>query len=574
MPPKKRRSTSKSTAKRRASTTTPPPLPALAAGERYWVLDLPWGARFADVRYLNSIKAHLYVGAALPPHLSDYDTVPYTYLRMREDELNTSHGLPARTVERTMTVTPYPQQRDGARAIARSAAAGHPQYLLADDTGVGKTLTAVLAAKALLRLRGARRVLIVADRPAAITETSWANAISAAGDDNATWCIVTWGRLKKVYREPWDIIVADEAQALRHQTSKRWAMWTTMTGMNRASGTKPYLLMATATPGHDPSELGYLAPMFAHATGTHPRDWIGDDGKRLLDMLDRQGLHFPSGRYGRQWTDDPGEQRRDLAKVTAWMDGATIHRDAPWGPARIHAVPVRLDPAARAQYQQDWGAFCADMDLARRGNNVPKGRAAVVRLRQKASMLRAATTAEWAVAQVEAGKQVVVSVDHVTTGAEPIVEALSDLGAKVARIYGNPADTGRDAETERMLFQTGACPIVVTTKTAAINLEANQDLGGGRTATSAPRVGVMHQARYSGINGRQIIGRTHRNHQRSDWYVTYALDTIEEHVVKLMVERYRTATDMVGGDTSTLRQIATLLGATWLPSEALSDDPE
>jgi hypothetical protein len=111
----------------------------------------------------------------------------------------------------------------------------------------------------------------------------------------------------------------------------------------------------------------------------------------------------------------------------------------------------------------------------------------------------------------------------------------------------------------------------VCTITASLSLHATETLAAPEKASPAPRVGVFHQARYSGIAGRQVTGRTHRDHQTSPWSIAYAENTVEEKVGRLMVERIAAAADTVGGDTSTLSKIAGLLGADWLPADALTD---
>ncbi|WP_278258930.1 hypothetical protein [Nocardioides convexus] len=95
-------------------------------------------------------------------------------------------------------------------------------FLLADEPGVGKTVSAVLGATAVGDLRGARRVLVVADRPAAITIGHWCRTIAALGDGGMEWVVITWDRLEKVKDHTWDVIIADEAHALRRTTTKRW----------------------------------------------------------------------------------------------------------------------------------------------------------------------------------------------------------------------------------------------------------------------------------------------------------------------------------------------------------------
>lgn len=548
--------------KARAASVTRLPGP----GERVVVLALPFRTHAPGSLWDPALKVTTWVGRPgdLPGHLSGFVSRPYTLERMIEDSLNATPGTPYADPP---VMAPRPLQIEGARAIARHAATGAPQFLLTDDVGCGKTLTSVVAAKAALRLRGGSRVLVIADRPAAITIDAWARTIAAAGDGGHTWCVITWDHLAKVSGLKWDVLVADEAQALRHPTTKRWGHWVRVSGANRASN-HPYQILATATPGHTPLELPYLAPAFASATHTAVKTWTND----FPAALETHGIHLAKSRYGPEWTSDPKERAADLAQVQRWLTGgdrpATIHHEAPWGPVQLHGLPVTLDHAQHAAYEQEWAQFRADMNIARRGNDTAKGRARVLRFRQKAAMIRVDQTADWVAAQVDAGKQVAVSVQYVETAANPLVEALRARGVNPACLYGQPDDP----ERERLLFQTGRAPAIVFTPAAAINLHAKEPLARGKVASAAPRIGVFHQARYSGIQARQICGRTHRDHQTSPWYVLFGAGTVEQDVARIMVERIAAATDLTGGDTTLLTRIARLLHADWLPPAALADD--
>ena len=55
-------------------------------------------------------------------------------------------------------------------------------------------------------------------------------------------------------------------------------------------------------------------------------------------------------------------------------------------------MPVTLTPAERTAYEAEWGEFCREMDIARRGRNVARGRAALLRFRQKAGLIRVDST--------------------------------------------------------------------------------------------------------------------------------------------------------------------------------------
>ena len=546
----------------------PPAVPTAGPGERVWVLAVPFRAPAPGASWHAGLQAHVYVSAALPPALRPYEPGPYTLERFLEDELN---ELP-RATPAGQPMQPRTEQRTGAAAIAAHAAAGGRMFLLADDPGVGKTGTAVLAVQQVAAQRAGsarpvRTVLVVADRPAAITVPHWTRSIAAFGDGGLRWCVTTWDRLGKVAKQRFDVVIADEAHMVRHTTTQRWKHWKAVSGAGRVKDA-PYVLLATATPAHSPLELPYLAPHFATVHGEALRSWSD-----LPTQLAAHGFHVERGRYGWAWTEDAEERRADLTRLRSWLADtdppATLHRPAPWGPVSVTGTPVDLTPAERAQYEAEWSEFRAEMQLARRKRETARGRAALLRFRQKAGLIRAAATVEWVKAQVEADRQVAVSVEFVETAADPIRNALLDGGVPVAGIYGRDRF---DVEAERLRFQIGEARVCVFTVTASISLHAGERLPGGRTASTTPRVGLFHQPRFSGIAARQVTGRTHRDHQVSPWRIAYAADTVEEQVARVMVERLAVTGSTAGGDTAGLRQIAELLDADWLPAASLTGD--
>jgi hypothetical protein len=566
-----KRATKPAPSKRPATRAAKPAaeLPSAGPGERVWVLAVPFRAPAPGAQWHAGLQATVWVGAELPPALAPYDPPPYTFERFLEDQLNEK----PRPLPMVAPLTPRALQCDGADVIAAHAAAGGRVFLLGDDPGVGKTGTAILAVKAVAEQRDVRCVLVVADRPAAITIPHWARSIAGFGDGGIRWCVTTWDRLGKIAAIQkstgvrFDVVIADEAHMVRHTTTQRWKHWKAVSGAGRVKDA-PFVLAATATPAHTPLELPYLAPEFATRHAEPLREW-SDLPKRLAAV----GFHVERGRYGWAWTEDADERRDDLARVQGWLadaePAAMLHRPAPWGPLSVSGTPVALTPAERASYESEWQEFRAEMQLARRSRQSAKGRAALLRFRQKAGLIRVEATVDWVKAQVEAERQVAVSVEFVETAADPIRTALLDAGIPVAGIYGRDLF---DVEAERLRFQRGEAAVCVFTVTASISLHAGELLPGGATASEVPRVGLFHQPRFSGIQTRQVTGRTHRDGKFSPWLIAFAEDTVEEQVAKVMVERLAVSASAAGADTSSLQEIAELLDADWLPAAALTED--
>ena len=556
----------------------PAPAPAPAArpgpGQRLWVLDVPYGTAAPGTSWDPAIKARIYIGAHLPADLAPYRSRAHTYERFLEDELN---GAPLAPDPPAARKSPRPEQVEGARAVARRAAQGGRWFLLADDTGTGKTGTAILAARAVASLRKATRVLVIADRPAAITIAHWCQSIDAFGDGGLRWCVTTWDRIGKLAgpgAPGFDVVIADEVHLARHQDTKRVRYYWKVARYTAAHRGAPFVIAASATPAHHPAECSYMVPAFAQERGEPVSAW-----REFGERLAKEGFALASGRGGRWGWDeraaaDPVLQARDLRRLRGWLEDtdppAMIHRAAPWGDAPLEPLPVALTPAQRRLYEQEWAEFAAEMRLARRGRDVARGRAALLRFRMKAGLVRVSETVEWIAARVEAGCQVVASVEFVETAAEPIRQGLEAAGIEVARIYGG----GRGAaESERLRFQRGEAKAAVMTVTSSISLHAKEMLADGSRASAAPRVGIIHQARYSGIASRQILGRIHRDYQVGPWWVAYALETVEERITRIMVDRLLATGESVGADHAALTSIAEVLGIDWLPEAAILGEP-
>jgi hypothetical protein len=529
-----------------------------------WVLAVPFRAPAPGAVWHAGLQAHIWTGRELPPELAPYDPPPYTFERFLEDGVNEK----PRPLPMARPMTPREQQCDGADVVAAHAASGGRVFLLGDDPGVGKTGTAILAVKAIAEQRDVRTVLVVADRPAAITVPHWTRSIAGFGDGGIRWCVTTWDRLAKVSKLRFDVVVADEAHMVRHTTTQRWKHWKAVSGAGRVKDA-PFVLATTATPAHTPLELPYLAPQFAVHHREPLRSWAD-----LPSRLAAHGFHVERGRFGWQWTEDADERRTDLTRLQSWLADAdppaTLHRPAPWGPVSVTGTPVALTPAERAAYESEWSEFRVEMQLARRSRQSGRGRAALLRFRQKAGLIRVQATVDWVKAQVEAERQVAVSVEFVETAADPIRDALLDSGIPVAGIFGRDRF---DVEAERLRFQRGEAMVCVFTVTASISLHAGETLPDGRAASGTPRVGLFHQPRFSGIQARQVTGRTHRDGRTSPWRIAFAEDTVEEQVARVMVERLAVSGSTAGADTSSLREIADLLDADWLPATALTEEP-
>lgn len=166
----------------------------------------------------------------------------------------------------------YPYQRSGAQFLRTAKRA-----ILADDRGLGKTATALLAAETTNTLQPVRRVLVVVPT---YLKANWADEIrkwtSAAyyvaegsrkqRDANidkylasdATYCIVNYEMLRKqkgtlgytqLFKQRWDTIIFDEAHRLKSRSSQ----WTL--GAFALQSEQVFFLTGTPLMNKNPAEL-------------------------------------------------------------------------------------------------------------------------------------------------------------------------------------------------------------------------------------------------------------------------------------------------------------------------------
>jgi len=548
--------------------------------------------RVPGTTYDAARKVHAHSGLALPADLLPFQSQPNTWLRWLEDDANGGELIQSIGNEIDVDkIEPRQLQIDGSAAIlaaANSTHGGAPArgMFITDDVGTGKTLTAWLGALAVASVRGAKNVLVLVDRPKQITIPHWRRTITAAGTQGLRVLICSPDELPHLLvrgrpRWPMDLIIADESQLYRNVETQRVQRFRRVSRFTDSHHKAPFVIYLTATPANHPAEMTYLAPLLAQVHDEPVQRWA-DFGGRLLEA----GLPLAKA-YGKwMWDADaaanPAAQTTATATLRGWLADAdpplTIHRAAPWGPAPLDLLPTELLASERIAYQIAWGEFqqaLADLAAEKELKLSPTRRAAhgrtvVLRLRQKASLLRAASSAQWAITAVKAGRQALISCEFVASAAEPIADLVSAAGIEVARLYGS-GEGAIDLEGERLKFQRGTAPVVVFTPTTSLSLHANEMLGAGSKATGALREGLMHNVRYSGLQGRQILGRAHRDHQVCPWWLGYAQDTVEQTIAQIMIGRFKTTNDSAGADSGALTSIAAALGVSWLPAAVLSN---
>jgi hypothetical protein len=529
---------------------------------RAHVLDVPFAMRAVatagGARWDATHSAFIYRGVALPAALSPFAPAPFSWEREVEREIN-DEPVPAASAPRGV-VTPRPHQLEGVRAILAAAAAGRSGFLLADDVGLGKTITAW---EAVLRMPAARAVLIVC--PLAVV-AHWRRTVEAMGDGGRKIVLLNYERLGKLFEvtpearkkirtkkglaragsaEAFDVIVWDESHRCKNPAAARSKL---AAKLNARAGLALWL---SATAGQNPLELSYLAPLLASVTGSRAADL-----KDFEQWCTAQGLGVTRGAFGKwEWRGDPGDCEKVRALLFDGAPAAGIRRRpediAGWPEINRILTPIELDPEARALYAQAWTEFRRALELAPSGRDPRSALAATLRLRQKGSLLRVPGTVELVRELLDNGHQVAVSVAFLET-LEAVRAALEAEGVACALVHGRLPAAAR--EDERLRFQRGEATVVLFTVEEGISLHQGEH-------NEAPRSEVIHDLRWSAIQMAQIEGRCHRDGRFAQVYWAYADGTIEDQIALVVARRIQSMKGMVGDDVETVREIERLLAS-------------
>lgn len=545
------------------------PRSAPAAKARVFALDVPFAMRgvasACGATWDRDHGVFVYRGEPLPAGLAPFAPLAYSWEAAVQRALDRDAGLDVPRARRggEGSLVPRPHQAEAIRLVVASAQAGRPGFLLADDVGLGKTISAWASVQKVLGDKPAARVLVVS--PLAVL-AHWRRTIEAMGDGGSDVVVMNYERLGKLFEvapevrktikskkglarkggaPAFDVIVWDESHKCKNPSSARSKLAAKLT---EAAG---FCLWLSATAGQNPLELSYLAKLLAAVLGKKAKDL-----KDFEAFCQAEGLGLSRGAYGKwEWRGGPS----DVAKVRAMLfephsqgaPPAGLRRRpedvAGWPAIQRILAPIELDPEARALYMEAWTAFRKELSLAPQGRDPKSGLAAVLRFRQKGSLVRVPGTAELVRELLESGHKVAVSVAFVET-LERLREELSEV--RVAVIHG--AMSAGEREAERLAFQREERDVVLFTVEEGISLHQGEHGG-------SPRSSVVHDLRWSAIQMAQIEGRCHRDGKFAQVYWAYADGTIEERIAKVVVRRLLSMKEMIGDDTETVKEIEALL---------------
>lgn len=517
--------------------------------DRHWGLAVPFAerslAQSLGARWDSARKCWLYKGADLPLGLAAFRAPSLSWESAIQDAANgiepKGWSAPAET-----KMTPRPHQAVAAKAILAAHAAKYPSFLLSDEVGLGKTISAWEGIQMVAKAMGAKSLLIVS--PLSVL-AHWRDC--AARMDNAIPQVlaINYDRLDKLFSMPEgakakskkglarrasagevDLVIFDESHKLKNPATARFKM------ASKIAAKAKFCLYLSATAGQNPLELAYLGDLIAKATGASAKS-IKDFEQWCIG----QGFGLRQGRFGAwEWAGDQADCERLREILFEGKTPAGMRRRpeeiAGWPSMSRSLQAQELSSSQRELYAASWGAFKQGLatvkaDAKKGGSKEGKASALVeaLRFRQKSSLIRVPQTVEFALDLFEDGLKPAISCAFKATTAE-LVAGLKKAGLRCAQIDGS--QNAAERERQRLLFQTGEADAIVFTIEEGISLHE-----GEKIANDKRRALLIHDLRWSAIQMAQIEGRAHRDGKFAQAYWLAGEGTIEFKIAKRVANR-------------------------------------
>lgn len=521
------------------------------APTKTFVLDVPFEmrgvAQALGARWDKASKSVVYEGTHLPAGLAPFAALPWSW----EDAVQ--KGKSGVVPKAWKGEDPYElrgHQNEAGKAIYNALVAKLPGFLLADEVGLGKTLSAWLGVQLVARKLAAQRVVIVC--PLSV-QAHWRETLRRQGSEVGEVLIINYERLGKLFElddgvkvkskkglarrgaaAETDIIIFDESHKLKNPLAARSKL-----GAKLVSNSK-FVLWLSATAGQTPLELSYLAPLLAKGTGSKARDLNDFEG-----WCQAQGFKLKKGAYGAwTWDGDLDDCHRLAALLFEGKTPLAMRRRpqeiAGWPEISRSLWPQELSSEERSLYQEEWQTFRSALVSMQAGMKAAPSKAgakggakgigglvAALRFRQKSSLLRVDATVEFALDLLEQGIKPAISCSFIET-LNAIAAKLEAKKKTCAKIYGGQSAAER--EQQRLRFQKGQADIVLFTIEEGISLHQGE-------YEDVPRSLLVHDLRWSAIQMAQIEGRTHRNGQFAQAYWLLGEGTIEAKIAARVAKR-------------------------------------
>lgn len=530
-----------------------------------WILDIPFELRqwagFKKIKWMAEEKVFYFEAEELPEEFALFRPKAFSYSWNKERKINKTKKFPELA---TPFWHPREHQSIASQMISAAYKAKLPGFLLADDVGLGKTVSAWDFVR---EEKNFKNVLIVC--PVSVIP-HWRNTILHTGHAKKEILIINYESLSKIFEEKkgkslsstrakgkqkriakeleapaYDVIIWDESHKCKNQDNARSKM------AQKLRAKTQFSIWLSATAGQTPLELSYLSTLLTKQTGI-----------KVSTSLDfeiwcqKVGLSVERGNFGK-WIWNYNEE--DAKKINSWLFGGKIKAGirrtpveiAGWKELQRDLYPVDLSINDKQIYEESWNIF-RHKEMGERLTKTKASESILIkslRFRQKSSWLRIENTVELIEEYLENNIQIAVSVAFVET-LNQIADLLEKKKVKVSRIHGSLSSNAK--EEERLAFQRGENQVVLFTVEEGISLHEGEH-------NEVPRVLLIHDIRWSAIQMAQIEGRCHRDGKFAPAIWLYCEDTIEYKIAGLLIQKIKGMKKMLGDDIQLLKEIEELL---------------
>lgn len=547
---KKSQSTTLNSSQKRLKDRQTPPWDRLKSlgYKKPFIYDIPWEDRaIAQILHAENVSGLGYVSEGLAKYGEEYHVHPYSWASFVERKIKNDPTAHPTGKHEDRYVLREDQKEDVITVLA-ARSTGAPEFLIANETGTGKTVTAWSAVQKL----HPKSVLIVC--PAAVIPV-WRQHIKDMGDKGMDIVVINYESLRNLisppdqavkakkpatqnknialYGEPYttfDVIIFDEAHKMKNPTSQQSRISNTL-----AKHAK-FIIKLTATPGKDPSQLHYM---------WRGLSWVTQDPIKVIDENnfdeyvkwchnnDIHGIVEAPFGNGIKW-DGEKEDLINMEKILYGKKDGIAWSTRRKSGLEIVRQPLLVDLSAkdREMYDKIVEDVKAEImeNISKNRKDLSKGLAAMMALRQKTGLLKVKSVVEYTKYAInDLNEQVVISsFFHNTTDA--LAKYLDDENIKYVIIDGTISID--EKEKRRLQFQQGDVPVVITSVKEGISLHANED---SSHATSNPRRLIFADTQWSPGNHLQIEGRISRNNQAGSVTIPYLSDTIDEKMTTTLL---------------------------------------
>lgn len=405
-------------------------------------------------------------------------------------------------------------QKQGVNSALSLFENGGKSFLLADGTGVGKTMQILATAKAYLDKFGGK-VLIISENDTILTQNFPKDA-GLLGVNLKEFELGTYNELRtgKKGKGDYSLVIYDEAHNLKNQESGK-----TIAAGNIKSKNNMYV---TATPMDTIGSAVYFISEVSGVTEEEAYNMLGLNVKKQKDSLTGQEVKIVTLQEGVA----PADIKRNIIKIREQMisKGSMLRREYPfYGDFVEDKISLTQEEISeQEEIESSWDDRIEIESMTENGGvNFNKKRNLSGQksgeLGRWSESTKIKYTLKEIIKEIKAGKKVVVIAEGVNqttiTAIDKVVPGfLSELskmlkaeGYKVAEIFGK-SNKGEAVQ----LFQSNKIDVVLgTAKSASTGIDLDDQTG------NAPRVLFMVTPNYSGNVFQQTVGRVSRRNTKS-----------------------------------------------------------